>query len=269
LKSPSRFLAVGALVVAIGVAQVTSAQAEQIDLNVQLPGVAVNDVTVLGPSEATVNATVDPNGLATTIFVEYGTDGILNQRTPAITIEGAIDPIPVLLQLLGLEPGTSYDYRVVVQNPAGTTTSPTTTLTTPPAGSGSGTSRTAIVFVDLSTGNQVVGSTAGKRTARCTITGTSRNDVLRGTSRRDVICGLRGNDRIVGRGGNDLLVGGTGKDRIFGGKGRDRLVGNSGRDRLNARDRRRGDRVDGGKGRDKVFADKGDRVVASESVSRR
>jgi Ca2+-binding RTX toxin-like protein len=264
LKSLSRYIALGALVAAIGVTQVSSAQAEQVDLNVLLPGVAVNDVTVLGPSEATVQATVDPNGLATTLFVEYGTDGILDQRTPVISVNAALEPVEVLLQLLGLEPGTSYSYRVVVENPAGTTTTPTTTLTTPAT---SGTSRTSIVFVDLGTGQRT--SSAGANKARCTVVGTPRRDNLRGTSRRDVICGFGGNDRLRGLGGNDLVVGGSGKDRIFGGKGRDRLLGNKGADRLNARDRKRGDRVDGGTGRDKVFVDKGDRVIASESVSRR
>jgi Ca2+-binding RTX toxin-like protein len=249
----------------IGSAQAAQAETQAVDLNVLLPGIAVDDVNLIGPSEATVNATVDPNGLVTTLYVEYGKNGVLDQKTPAITVDAALDPTQLVLNLLGLEPGTAYSYRVVVDNAAGTTTTPTSTLTTPPAASG--TSRLAVMYVDLGSGQKT--SSLGKRSARCTIVGTSKNDVLRGTSRRDVICGLGGNDKILGRGGNDLIVAGTGKDRLNGGKGKDRLLGNAGRDRLNSRDHKRGDRVNGGKGRDKVFVDKGDRVVASESVSRR
>jgi Ca2+-binding RTX toxin-like protein len=45
---------------------------------------------------------------------------------------------------------------------------------------------------------------------RCTVVGTSGDDVLIGTSGRDVICGLGGDDTIKGRGGNDLIDGGRG-----------------------------------------------------------
>ena len=47
-----------------------------------MPAIQVGDVTVVGPSEATAQATVDTNGLATNVFVEYGTNGVLNMRTP-------------------------------------------------------------------------------------------------------------------------------------------------------------------------------------------
>jgi CSLREA domain-containing protein/uncharacterized repeat protein (TIGR01451 family) len=67
---------------------------------------------------------------------------------------------------------------------------------------------------------------------RCTITGTSRRDVLRGTPRRDVICGGAGNDVIHGLGGNDVLIGGPGRDVMHGGAGNDRIEGEGGNDRL-------------------------------------
>jgi Ca2+-binding RTX toxin-like protein len=260
--------ALGALAALVGTAQIASAETQALDLGVQLPAVTVDDLNVVGPSEATVTATVDPNGLATTVFVEYGVDGVLNLTSPKVTVDASLDPTKVVAQLLGLEPGTTYSYRVVVESAAGTATSPTTTLTTP-SSSGGGSSGTRVVYINLRTGKEIVGSRVGKRSARCTITGTSGNDVLKGTSRRDVICGLGGNDKIVGRAGNDLVVGGTGKDRVYGGRGRDHLLGNAGNDSLNARDGKRGDRVDGGSGRDRVLADTGDRVRASESVSRR
>lgn len=68
--------------------------------------------------------------------------------------------------------------------------------------------------------------------AKCTITGTSGDDVLRGTSARDVICGLGGDDRIFGLSGHDVLNGGPGHDHLVGGPGNDTLIGGSGNDTL-------------------------------------
>ncbi len=77
--------------------------------------------------------------------------------------------------------------------------------------------------------------------AECTITGTSRDDVLRGTAGDDQICGLGGNDVLLGRQGADILLGGPGSDAGFGGGGGDQIRGGAGIDLL-----------DGGPGRDSL-----------------
>jgi hypothetical protein len=82
----------------------------------------------------------------------------------------------------------------------------------------------------------------------CTITGTTRRDVLTGSAGRDVICGGGGNDVLRGGGGDDLLVGGSGRDVLDGGPGDDTLRGGSGRDRLSGG--AGADRLIGGLGRD-------------------
>ena len=99
----------------------------------QVPAIQVGDVTVVGPSEATAQLTIDTNGLATDVFVEYGTNGVLNQRTPVISLAAGLDLANVVVQLLGLDPGSIISYRIVAENSAGTTTTPTGTITTPPA----------------------------------------------------------------------------------------------------------------------------------------
>ena len=214
-----------------------------------------------------MTATVNPNGLPTNVFFEYGANNVLDLKTPKISVAAGLDPTKVAADLLGLEPGTSYSYRVVAESLAGTTTGPTMTFSTPPATGTSAPAGSGLV-VNLGTGKATGGSKVGKRSVRCTIVGTSRSDVLTGTSKKDVICGMGGNDRITGRGGGDTLLGGAGRDRITGGSGRDKLYGNAGNDRLNARDRKRGDRVSGGSGRDRASIDRGDRVLTVESVVR-
>ena len=71
---------------------------------------------------------------------------------------------------------------------------------------------------------------------KCTVTGTSGNDVLRGTSGKDVICGMKGNDRIYGDQGSDMLFGGDGNDTFHGGAGNDSLNGGKGADTVSYSD---------------------------------
>ena len=85
----------------------------------------------------------------------------------------------------------------------------------------------------------------GTGRSRCTIRGTSGNDIIRGTARDDVICAGAGNDVVYGGGGNDTLSGGSGNnilrgergdDRVFGGAGADVVRGGSGNDVLSGGD---------------------------------
>lgn len=116
--------------------------------------------------------------------------------------------------------------------------------------------------------------------------GTARADRLNGTAFGDALYGLAGNDVISGFGQNDCLLGGAGNDRLFGGLGNDRLVGGLGNDTLtggpgtdvfvagpgndvlNARDGRL-ETVNCGPGVDRVLADRNDRLIGCERITRR
>jgi Ca2+-binding RTX toxin-like protein len=220
---------------------------------------AVGDVTTGGvqltsPQAATVTATVDPNAIGTTYYFEYGTNGNLTLRTPTVSLGVGLDPHQVAANLLGLEPGTVYDYRIVAAGPGGLSIGATESF------------QTAASSLRRSAG----------RKSSCTIRGTRKSDVLRGTRKRDVICGLGGRDRIRALGGNDVIRGGAGNDRVLAGNGRDRIWGNTGNDRLYGQkgaDRLYGgkgrDRVVGGRGRDRAQIDRRDVVLSVEKASRR
>jgi Ca2+-binding RTX toxin-like protein len=282
-RSPARRRRAFTLIAAAAVAAFAPAAAVEaqvlpptgIDTTVGEPSVTIGDVSVLGPTTARVQGSVDPVTGATSAYFRYGEGTVLSQRTPDVTLTAGAQPSEVLADLLDLKPGSSYSVQLVTNTPAGAVTSRTVSFTTP-----------AEVFVDPRTG-AVVASTAKKRT-RCTIVGTAKRDRLVGTRKRDVICALGGNDRVLGRGGNDLILaggghdrasGGAGSDRLYGNAGSDRLYGNGGRDRLyggngadrlnTASNRRRGDLVHGGKGRDRAWINKGDRVRSIERVARR
>src|SRR5262245_46474424 len=75
-----------------------------------------------------------------------------------------------------------------------------------------------------------------KASPKCTIVGTSGDDILRGTKHDDFICGLGGDDKPLGPGGDDVRQGGGGDDLLIGGPGDDVLGGGRGNDILNGLD---------------------------------
>jgi Ca2+-binding RTX toxin-like protein len=233
------------------------------NVNLAVADVVTTGVSITSPATATLSATVDPNSVGITYYFEYGPNGNLALRTDPVSLGASLDPRQVTADLLGLEPGTVYDYRIVAAGPGGVSVGPTLSFQTAAAASG----------------------TKQGAKSRCTIRGTSKGDVLRGTRKRDVICGLGGNDKIRGLGGNDLILGGKGNDRIRGGTGKDRLTAGGGRDRVwgntgndalfgqKGADRLYGgkgrDRIVGGTGRDRARIDSRDRVRSVEKASRR
>jgi len=72
---------------------------------------------------ATVTGTVNPNGLATTAWIEYGTDSDLsdNTATTAENLAAGSANVSVSQPLTGLEGTTTYYFQVVAQNSSGTT----------------------------------------------------------------------------------------------------------------------------------------------------
>jgi len=220
------------------------------------PGVVTGQVPLaaLSSRSAQVTGTVNPRGLATTVWFEYGRTSSYGQRTAEIQVGSGVGDQAVTAQLADLTPGVRYHFRLVARSAAGTSTG-----------------------VDKSFGTPS-GAFGGRR---CTITGTQAADVLVGTAGSDVICGLGGNDVLRGLGGNDVLIGGPGKDGlrgggrhdtllagsgddvVIGGLGRDTLLGGPGSDQLLAKDGAR-DSVDGGAGSDTARVDRRDSVTRVE-----
>jgi len=103
------------------------------------PTVTTEQAQDLAPTHATLTGLINPEGLETTYYFEYGTTtayGISlpsTQDADAGSAEGAeIEQHPIY----GLHPGTTYHYRIVATNPVGTTHGNDQTFTTgvePPA----------------------------------------------------------------------------------------------------------------------------------------
>ncbi|MEX2055284.1 MAG: sialidase family protein, partial [Candidatus Andersenbacteria bacterium] len=86
------------------------------------PTVTTSAATNQGTTSATLNGTVNPNGLATTAYFEWGTSNTLatSTATPSQSIAPGTSTVSVTANLTGLSPTTTYYFRVVGQNSAGT-----------------------------------------------------------------------------------------------------------------------------------------------------
>jgi hypothetical protein len=73
-------------------------------------------------SGATLNATVDPNGTATSWHFEYGTTTAYGLSSAGGDAGAGDDPVAVAMAVGGLSAGTTYHYRVVADNADGTVT---------------------------------------------------------------------------------------------------------------------------------------------------
>lgn len=87
------------------------------------PGVQATAVTDKGTSTGRLTGKVNPLGLPTSFRFEYGTDTGYGSSTPAMSAGSGSSAKVVGRTVEGLGPGTTYHYRLVAENAAGTTTS--------------------------------------------------------------------------------------------------------------------------------------------------
>jgi phosphodiesterase/alkaline phosphatase D-like protein len=79
---------------------------------------------------ATVAGTIDPNGFETTWWVEYGTSKDYTNETGRQSAGSGSNAVGVTIGLTGLQPATTYHYRVAASSVAGTVAGADRTFTT-------------------------------------------------------------------------------------------------------------------------------------------
>jgi hypothetical protein len=118
------------------------------------PTAITGPVGSVGPTSATVSGTVNPGGQATSWFVEYGTSTSYGSQSASASVGSGSANVAVSRSLSGLAAGTTYHYRVVATN-------------------GAGTSRGADgIFTTLSAPAVVTGAATGVTPTTATLTGT-------------------------------------------------------------------------------------------------
>jgi phosphodiesterase/alkaline phosphatase D-like protein len=83
------------------------------------PQVSTGAAAGLSQTAATIAATVNPNGQATTYAFQYGRTTAYGARTPTRSAGAGRAAVAVRAALSGLQPRTTYHYRVVATNPTG------------------------------------------------------------------------------------------------------------------------------------------------------
>jgi plastocyanin len=94
-----------------------------------LPVVTSNPATLIASFSATLNGSVNPHGLSTTVSFQYGTTTAYGSITPAHTQSGNTYR-DIAANISGLSPNTLYHFRIVATNSAGTRSGSDRTFTT-------------------------------------------------------------------------------------------------------------------------------------------
>lgn len=84
------------------------------------PAVQTGGASSVTQNSATVSGSVSPNGLATSVWFEWGTSGNLGSVTQQQSVGSGTGNQTISANLTNLAPGTTYFYRVAAQNSAGT-----------------------------------------------------------------------------------------------------------------------------------------------------
>lgn len=88
------------------------------------PAVHVTGAAQIAQTSATLTGTVDPNGLQTTYYYEYGTAaGQYTARTGPASAGAGSKAVAAAAGLTGLSPATTYHFRLVAGNAKGTRSS--------------------------------------------------------------------------------------------------------------------------------------------------
>jgi hypothetical protein len=79
---------------------------------------------------ATINGAVNPNGLPTTCYFNYGLTSAYGSSTTPQTLGSGTSAVSFNVAITGLRPSTTYHYQLVATNSSGTTYGPDQTFTT-------------------------------------------------------------------------------------------------------------------------------------------
>ena len=98
------------------------------------PSASTSEATEIKRTEATVHGNANANGSESHAYFQYGTTPSYGKDIPELPgwpIGSGTGNVPAYTTLTGLEPGTTYHYRLVATSPYGTTYGNDETFTTP------------------------------------------------------------------------------------------------------------------------------------------
>ncbi len=148
------------------------------------PTAITQAATSVTGSSAVLNGTVNPNGLATSYYFQWGTSTSYGNTTSTQSAGSGTSNVAVNAPISGLSGGTTYHFRLVATNSDGTTNGSDLTFT-PGAASVTTTAATAITTTTATTGGNVITDGGYTVTARGVCWGTSTNPDITGSHTTD------------------------------------------------------------------------------------
>lgn len=151
-----------------------------------VPTVTTLAATNITSSAATLNGNVNPNGSSTNYYFQWGTTTSYGNNTSTASAGSGSSVVNVNANISGLVAGTTYHFRLVAQNSAGTTNgndmtftaaSAAVTLTTTPA--------TSITLNSALSGGNITGDGGQAVTDRGVCWGTTSNPNISGNHTTD------------------------------------------------------------------------------------
>jgi hypothetical protein len=94
------------------------------------PNLLVSKMGPITETNARLEGTVNPNGLPTTAWFEWGETEAYDRQTPPEQAGSGFTVVNISTEVSGLEPGAVYHYRIVAANSAGTLRGPDQTFAT-------------------------------------------------------------------------------------------------------------------------------------------
>jgi hypothetical protein len=100
------------------------------------PAIDIQSATAITNTTMTLRGFVNANGSSASAYFAYGATASLGQTTTPKNIEAGAGAVAITAPLSGLQPGTTYYYRLIATNDGGTAQSSIVTATTPGVGAG-------------------------------------------------------------------------------------------------------------------------------------
>ena len=120
------------------------------------PSAATGSATSVGPYQATLGASINPNSVETTYYFQYGTTTGYGSTTSESSAGHGTSAVGVNKTITGLDPVTTYYFRAVAESAAGTSYGSGAQFTTPPAPPKATTEGTTSIRVEDETGKATV-----------------------------------------------------------------------------------------------------------------
>ena len=148
------------------------------------PVITTTDATAITPTTATLNGTINPNGLAATYHFEWGTTTSYGNSTTTVSAGSGTSAVPVSAPITGLTAGTTYHFRLTGVNSDGSTNGNDMSFT-PGAAIVTTTAATAIAMTTATSGGNVVSDGGGAVSVRGVCWATTANPTTAGSHTTD------------------------------------------------------------------------------------